>query len=323
MDPDGDDLTFTFNWGDGSTWESEVIPSGTLVTGTHAWTAPGTYSVRVMAADNKSTASGWSEAHTVTIAVSGNRPPDVPSSLSGPAALTTGSPGEYRVVASDPDGDEVTCIFDWGDGAGNETPFQASGSTHVASHGWADPGTSLVRVKARDAGGAESDWSPSLSVVVSRPAGELVIATESNTRVYLGSAYSRRWHSQGFRATGSRITGAVLTVGREGNPAMPLQVMIRTASNPATGILRGQATLTPEQVGAGPAAVEVSFDPPVTVKEGGLYYLVVSTGTAYHGSNHYYGYADYRKPYPDGIWYYGEQPQGNANLDMVATLRFG
>jgi hypothetical protein len=104
---------------------------------------------------------------------------------------------------------------------------------------------------------------------------------------------------------------------------MDLQVMIRTTPNPATGITRGQVTLAPDRVGAGPAGVEVTFDPPVAVKEGGLYYLVVSTGTMYHSKNHYFGYADYLKPYPDGIWYYEQQPQGNANLDMVATLRFG
>jgi hypothetical protein len=176
---------------------------------------------------------------------------------------------------------------------------------------------------ARDTAGAGSGWSGPFSVVVSQASGDLVIASDPNTRVYLGSAYSRRWHSQGFRATGSLVTGAVLVMGREGTPAMPLQVMIRTTPNPANGITRGTATLAPGQVGAGPAAVEVTFDPPVTVKDGGFYYLVVSTGTSYQSQNHYYGYADYHAPYPAGIWYYEQQPQGNANLDMVATLRFG
>ncbi|MDD1657734.1 MAG: PKD domain-containing protein [Methanomicrobiales archaeon] len=322
-DPDGDVLTCTFDWGDGSTWTSDPVSSGSAVTGVHAWPVPGTFAVRVMATDNRSASSGWSETRPVTITGTGNRPPEVPSSLSGPEDLTIGSAGEYRVVASDQDGDTVACIFDWGDGAGNETPFQATGSTHAASHAWADAGTFLVRAKARDAEGAESEWSVPLSVVVSQPAGTLVIASDPNTRVYLGSASSRRWHSQGFRATGSRITGAALTLGREGSPAIPLQVMIRTTPNPATGITRGQATLTPDRVGTGPAAVEVTFDTAVTVKEGGLYYLVVSTGTAYEGRNHYYGYADYHTPYTGGIWYYEQQPQGNANLDMVATLRFG
>ena len=322
-DPDGDDLTFTFDWGDGSTWVSDRVASGTTVTGIYAWTSPGTFAVRVMAQDNRTAASAWSEALDVTIIGTGNRPPGIPPSPNGPVEIAIGAVGEYRVVASDPDGDTVACVFDWDDGAENLTPFLASGSTHAASHGWTAPGTYLVRVKARDEEGAESEWSPPLSVVVTQPAGTLVIASDPNTRVYVGSSYSRRWHSQSFRATGSRITGAVLTLHREGNPAMPLQVMIRTTPNPATGITRGQASLTPDQVGTGPAGVEVTFDPPVTVKEEGLYYLVVSTGTTYNSRNHYYGYADYHAPYTGGIWYYEQQPQGNANLDMVATLRFG
>jgi hypothetical protein len=322
-DPEGDDLTFTFEWGDGSTWVSDLVPSGTTVTGAHAWTSPGTFAVRVMAMDNRSAPSPWTDPLNVTITTTGNRPPEIPASPDGPAEIATGTAGEYRVLATDPDGDDVACVFNWGDGTENRTPLQVSGSTHAASHGWTAAGTYPVRVKARDAGGSESAWSPSISVTVSQPSGTLTIASDPNTRVYLGSAYSRRWHSQGFRATGSRITGAVPTMGREGNPAMDLQVMIRTTPNPATGITRGQVTLAPDRVGAGPAGVEVTFDPPVAVKEGGLYYLVVSTGTMYHSKNHYFGYADYLKPYPDGIWYYEQQPQGNANLDMVATLRFG
>ncbi|MDD1653701.1 MAG: PKD domain-containing protein [Methanomicrobiales archaeon] len=322
-DPEGDDLACTFDWGDGSGGTSDPVPSGATVTGTHAWTQAGTFAVRVRAVDNRSAVSGWSETREVTITGTANSPPGIPVSFSGPGALATDIAGEYRAVAGDPDGDDVTCIFDWGDGTTNQTPSRAPGSTHTASHAWAAPGTYSVLVKARDAGGAESEWSSPLPVVVSQPAGTLVIATAPNTRVYLGSASSRTWHSQGFRATGSRITGAILTMGREGSPAMPLQVMIRTTPNPATGITRGTATLAPDRVGAGPAAVEMTFDPPVTVKEGGLYYLVISTGSAYDARNHYHGYADYHTPYPGGIWYYEQQPQGNANLDMVATLRFG
>ena len=53
-DPDGDDITYCINWGDGS---GDVcigpFPSGTCTTVNHAWSSAGTYTITVVAKDTQ------------------------------------------------------------------------------------------------------------------------------------------------------------------------------------------------------------------------------------------------------------------------------
>ncbi len=61
-DPEGDQIYYTFDWGDGS--ENEwfgPVNSGDPVTVTHAWAALGNYSVRVRAKDTEGSMSRWSD----------------------------------------------------------------------------------------------------------------------------------------------------------------------------------------------------------------------------------------------------------------------
>ncbi|OHB69394.1 MAG: hypothetical protein A2W23_01470 [Planctomycetes bacterium RBG_16_43_13] len=66
-DPDGDKIKHIFDWGDGSTTETDFVASGTKVTEKHSWEPAGTYQVRVMSIDEKGAASAWSHPLTVTI----------------------------------------------------------------------------------------------------------------------------------------------------------------------------------------------------------------------------------------------------------------
>jgi hypothetical protein len=67
-DPDGDDVAFRFDWGDGNTsrW-SALLPSGSAVSDTHAWLEAGTFPVRAMARDIKGLISDWSDGHATII----------------------------------------------------------------------------------------------------------------------------------------------------------------------------------------------------------------------------------------------------------------
>lgn len=67
IDPDGDDLQITFDWGDGSTSQTEMVKSGTLVQMPHSWSRAGTYQVRVMAKDENDAESLWSAGKAVKI----------------------------------------------------------------------------------------------------------------------------------------------------------------------------------------------------------------------------------------------------------------
>lgn len=67
-DPDGDDVSIRFDWGDGgiSEWSGSVT-TGTVVSMTHVFTAAGTYQIKAMARDGDGEESGWSESHAITI----------------------------------------------------------------------------------------------------------------------------------------------------------------------------------------------------------------------------------------------------------------
>lgn len=67
-DPEGDDVAFKFDWGDGSqsNWTS-YIDSGSSTSMSHSWSAEGTYYVKAKAKDIYSVESGWSATHPITI----------------------------------------------------------------------------------------------------------------------------------------------------------------------------------------------------------------------------------------------------------------
>jgi hypothetical protein len=67
-DPDGDKVSFMFDWGDGTTsgWIGP-INSGATVTGSKTWTASGTYQVKVVAKDVHGVVSVWSDPLPVTM----------------------------------------------------------------------------------------------------------------------------------------------------------------------------------------------------------------------------------------------------------------
>jgi len=103
--------------------------------------------------------------------MTGSNPPLKPAIPQGPS---TGKPGEeytYSAVATDPDGNDIYYQFDWGNG--NFTDWlgpYASGTEIQTTHIWSEEGKYNIRVKAKDDGGLESQWSDPL--VVSMPKGK-------------------------------------------------------------------------------------------------------------------------------------------------------
>ena len=88
--------------------------------------------------------------------------PDAPE---GPTKNSIDTPHEYKASTTDPDGDKLYYLFDWGDGTYSEWvgPYN-SGLTAKATHTWTSQGTFSIKVKAKDQHGVQSDWSSPLSV---------------------------------------------------------------------------------------------------------------------------------------------------------------
>jgi plastocyanin len=147
-DPDGDPVKYTFDWGDNSTSETVFVNSGINANASHSWSIPGIYKIKTIVTDIYGATSSWSSSKNITIS---NQPPNTYN---------------YSTSTTDPDGDQVNYIIDWGDGATSETGFLNSGTNASISHSWRSPGTYNIRAKATDIYGATSQWSGYKNVTI-------------------------------------------------------------------------------------------------------------------------------------------------------------
>ena len=90
---------------------------------------------------------------------SDNQPPNPPR-IYGPHRGKVGVAYAFTFVTTDPDGDNVSYYVDWDDGTSTGwTHFYPSGLDCLCSHTWTKKGIYLIRCKANDTHGAESDWA--------------------------------------------------------------------------------------------------------------------------------------------------------------------
>ncbi|MBN1694561.1 PKD domain-containing protein [candidate division WOR-3 bacterium] len=165
-DPEGDDISYQFDWGDGNLSEwTDFTESGKIVSANYVWRETGTYNVNVRAMDTKDNISDWSTALPVNIITCINFPPNQPSVPSG---IDSGFVHTYYTFYSsttDPEGDKISYQFDWGDGnLSYWTDYLESGDTASVNHAWQDTGTYNVNVRAIDTKNKISDWSEALPV---------------------------------------------------------------------------------------------------------------------------------------------------------------
>ncbi len=135
-DPDGDDLTYAWDFGDGGSapgWRAS-----------HTYTAGGTYTAKVTVTDE----GGLTATATVPVTVGnppGNQAPTVQAAadpVSGTAPLTV----RFSSAGRDPEGQGLMYVWEFGDGG------QAGGRT--ATHTYTAPGTYDAKVTVTDPQGA-------------------------------------------------------------------------------------------------------------------------------------------------------------------------
>ena len=153
IDPEGDDVWFYVDWGDG-TAEEWIGPyeSGVEVTTRKVWYENGTYEIKAKARDS------WGEGpESSLIVIIGNQVPNSPV-IHGPPSGKIGTEYSYTFVATDPDGDNVQYFIDWDDDDTEWTDYHASGEVVTVKHSWDEEGTYTIQAKAKDTDGAESGW---------------------------------------------------------------------------------------------------------------------------------------------------------------------
>ncbi len=104
---------------------------------------------------------------TIAVPPDENAPPEIPEKPDGPTNGVTGTEYKFTSTTTDPDGDKIYYMFDWGDGIFSKwLGFYSSGETVEASYEWAEAGDYDVHVKAKDINGTESDWSEPHTITI-------------------------------------------------------------------------------------------------------------------------------------------------------------
>ncbi len=136
-DPDGDALTYVWDFGDGQTAYG--------ATASHTYAQNGVYTVRLVVTDIR----GLVDTATTTATVNNVAP------VIGAIPAATLLPGETYVAGggfTDPGADTWTATVDYGDGSGVQ-PLALSGMTFTLSHLYAAAGSFTVTVRVDDGDG--------------------------------------------------------------------------------------------------------------------------------------------------------------------------
>jgi peptide/nickel transport system substrate-binding protein len=138
FDPDGDPMEYSWDFGDGTLADGQVVE--------HQYAASGVYDVTLYVTDNILGSAPRPTWCMTQIVVAENSPPsliipDIPE-------VRAKTPTEFTVLASDPDaGDTLTFVWDWGDGTSSFT------AAPVASHEYDHRGEYVLTVTLSDGTG--------------------------------------------------------------------------------------------------------------------------------------------------------------------------
>jgi len=97
----------------------------------------------------------------------GSQSPDTPSKPEGPDQCTENEDVVFSTSATEPDGEDVFYMFDWGDGNFSDWvgPF-APGETGEATNNWDEIGEYQIKACAKDINGVQSEWSENTTIII-------------------------------------------------------------------------------------------------------------------------------------------------------------
>jgi hypothetical protein len=155
---------YMFYWGDGnlSEWFTGNI--------SYVWSFPGIYELKLKAKDIYGYETPWSEPYVIAIQPPDNQPPNKPR-INGKAV---GRPGtyKYKFNVTDPNGNNVSYLIDWGDGIIDFwTGWYSSGEEVTIEHTYSKFGKYIIGALAKDIYGLKG------------PAGYLAISIQRNRQM--------------------------------------------------------------------------------------------------------------------------------------------
>ena len=88
-----------------------------------------------------------------------NLPPNKPT-ITGESSIKSNTEYTYTFISTDSEEDEISYYIDWGDNTSTGwTRTLPSGEYYNSSHIWIEKGSYIIKAKAKDIYGAESDWA--------------------------------------------------------------------------------------------------------------------------------------------------------------------
>ena len=260
-DPNGDALTYSWNFGDGAT--------GTGATPTHAYVDNGTYTVTLTVRD-----PGGSTSTATTTATITNAPPLVSA---GPdAAINEGATFTLAGTFSDAGTADAPWSYavNWGDGSPNGSGSLGSQGAVSASHAYAVPGSYTVTLTVTDKNGAGVSDALVLTVAAVKPTaraggpyagveGAAIAFDGSTSTDPNGDALTYSWNWGDGTAAG---TGATPTHAYRDNGTYTVTLTVRDpANNTSTATTAVTVTNAAPVVNAGPDKSANEAQPPASI----------------------------------------------------------
>ena len=109
------------------------------------------YSKKKLTQTDYKTIMEWQMFGDPTLAIADDSlAPEKPDAPDGPASGGAGVEYTYTASTTDPDGDKIYYLFDWGDGKKNTTEFLPNGAAAYQIHSWSVAGKYAIKVTASD-----------------------------------------------------------------------------------------------------------------------------------------------------------------------------
>jgi PKD repeat protein len=175
-DPDGDEVHVLWTFGDGAS-STELSP------GAHTYAETGSFTVTLTATDSKDLSDPTPATRTITVAVANQPPNGVIVVPVGDVATREGGTVSFGGSATDPDGDEVTALWDFGDGT-------TSTALSPGEHLYAAVGTYTVTLTATDSHGLADPTPATITVTVgtNAPPNGTIVTPAADATVAVGQS---------------------------------------------------------------------------------------------------------------------------------------
>jgi len=156
-DPDGDLIKYGWDFNNDNhidKWTNYFLSGETIIIN-NSWNKTGFYGIKVLAEDYYGYQSNFSDILDVIV----THKPEKPI-ISGLNSGKAGVKYNYSMFSNDEDKDKISFYIEWGDNTYTEwTDNIPSGEILNVSHMWEQKGTYIIKAKARDIHGAESEWA--------------------------------------------------------------------------------------------------------------------------------------------------------------------